>query len=1136
MNFRILLSISALLCALSIRAQVGVNTTTPNAQLEIKSSNEAAPANTDGLIIPKVNAFPATNPTAAQQGMMVYLTTASGANAPGFYYWDNLTTSWVGVGKTTSNAWGLTGNAGTSAATNFFGTTDNVDLIFRRNTVNSGRISANNVHFGVSSGAISAGTSNAFFGSFSGLNNTIGSSHTFIGTSAGSLNVSGSKNTALGQNANFGGTALTNATAIGSDAMVGTSNSMVLGSVQGLNAATASCSVAIGTPVPTAAFEVSSTSRGVLIPRVALTAANVQAPIANPQGGTLPESTLIYNTATAGVSPNNVYPGFYYWDATRWVRFDVNGENNAKYYTVVGTTSVSSTSSYTLLPQMTLTFTPNNNVVMVHFSASSLSTTTLCSENAVFFQLLLNGVPVTGWQTTAETPGGVSNSLPIWSTSLNIPVSVTAGITQTISVNWATPCAQIISAPNNTFSSGSGQTYFSNRSLTVVDPNGGGGIVGTPPVTTNMWSQNGNTGTNSGVNFVGTADFQPLVLKSNNFEGLRISTNGNVGMGTTAPSSKLHVVGNIRMVDGNQATGKVLTSDAFGTATWQNPTETGWGLNGNLGTSAATNFMGTTDNQDVVFKRNNIFSGKLGDVNTSFGFDALSLNTIGTLNSAFGTGALHANTNGSNNIALGSDALSANTFANRNIAIGNSALLNQSFSNSNTSWNTYNIAIGHQALQANQPTSIFSANNNVAVGDSALMANLTGFSNTALGNNTLKDNTTGFDNLAVGYNALTNNTTGNDNVAVGVATLVTSTSGSDNTALGRSALFDNTTGSNNTAAGSNALANVTSGTNNTALGKGAFLAITQGNNNTALGAETSATSTIFENATAIGYKATVGNSNVMVLGSINGVNGATASVSVGIGTTTPQSPLEVARTNLVTSSTGEGILHVRSSSPQAIDIGGSITLGGSTDAAGATNRVFGSVEGRKSNATAANASGYLIFKTNNNVALSERMRITDAGDVGIGTATPGGQLELSLNEGRKPGTNTWTIVSDARLKEVSGSYEKGLNEIAQLRPIRYHYKNVGGRTFEQKVLDEEFSGFLAQEVQRIFPEAVGTDPDGYLNFNMHSILVASVNAIKELDMQNQKLQQENEVLKTQLAAQQEKLDYILLEIEKIKNR
>jgi trimeric autotransporter adhesin len=89
-----------LFCFIQSYAQVGINTTTPNAQLDIRSSNQATPSNTDGLLIPKMDAFPATNPTAAQQGMMVYLTTTSGSNLPGFYYWDFPTLTWIGITST----------------------------------------------------------------------------------------------------------------------------------------------------------------------------------------------------------------------------------------------------------------------------------------------------------------------------------------------------------------------------------------------------------------------------------------------------------------------------------------------------------------------------------------------------------------------------------------------------------------------------------------------------------------------------------------------------------------------------------------------------------------------------------------------------------------------------------------------------------------------------------------------------------------------------------------------------------------------------------------------------------------------------------------------------------------------------
>ena len=87
-------------------AQVGINTTTPGAQLEIKSSNQSTPSNIDGILIPKIDAFPTLNPTSLQNGMMVYLTTTAAGKQPGFYYWDDATTAWKSI---TSSQWTLTG-------------------------------------------------------------------------------------------------------------------------------------------------------------------------------------------------------------------------------------------------------------------------------------------------------------------------------------------------------------------------------------------------------------------------------------------------------------------------------------------------------------------------------------------------------------------------------------------------------------------------------------------------------------------------------------------------------------------------------------------------------------------------------------------------------------------------------------------------------------------------------------------------------------------------------------------------------------------------------------------------------------------------------------------------------------------
>ena len=109
--------------------------------------------------------------------------------------------------------------------------------------------------------------------------------------------------------------------------------------------------------------------------------------------------------------------------------------------------------------------------------------------------------------------------------------------------------------------------------------------------------------------YAGSIGNVPFVLSTNDLERMRIDINGNIGIGTTTPTSKLEIAGSVKINDGTQGAGKVLVSDAAGLASWQTlsgAAANAWGLTGNTGTTPATNFVGTADNQDMVFKSNNV--------------------------------------------------------------------------------------------------------------------------------------------------------------------------------------------------------------------------------------------------------------------------------------------------------------------------------------------------------------------------------------------------------------------------------------------------------------------------------------------------------------------------------------------------
>jgi FtsZ-binding cell division protein ZapB len=162
----------------------------------------------------------------------------------------------AGLANTSGNSNSFFGNnAGrfnTTVANSFFGF----------GAGNFTTVGDNNAFFGVSAGKNNtSGRINVFIGSRAGELNSTGSNNVFLGFVAGDSNDSGSDNTAVGFFADFGADNLTNATAIGARAMVEQSNALVLGSINGLNGATATTDVGIGVTQPARRLDVGGNIR-----------------------------------------------------------------------------------------------------------------------------------------------------------------------------------------------------------------------------------------------------------------------------------------------------------------------------------------------------------------------------------------------------------------------------------------------------------------------------------------------------------------------------------------------------------------------------------------------------------------------------------------------------------------------------------------------------------------------------------------------------------------------------------------------------------------------------------------------------------------------------------------------------------
>lgn len=630
---KILLVFFCVFCV-HVYAQVGINTTTPSAVLEIKSSNQNSPSNNDGLLIPKIDVFPTVNPTALQDGMLVYLTTTAGLNQPGFYYWSNNSNLWKSVAQSDVGS-------GWYKATTTLAPTSINEGVYRYGDVGIGVVNPSTKFEVTESDNLK--TNSVFF------------SHTNP-SSASNTNV---VKTAISSNINLNGEITSLYNTVKSDNNVKANG------------------------------------------------------ITNSFTGNTSNSVFGYKNLFSNSGLGTRY-GFY------------NEYLNAYGLKYGVYNNFSSTSGQNI--GMYNEFSGNTAAITFGLFNKFMDVSTQNKKG--IYNEFINDYTVNGINY------GIHNSFD------GVGFNNKYGLLNEISGNGD---GEFYGVYNSVYNAGSGMHAGVRNYITGSGTGNKYGIINIIDTSA------------GGVHY----GIYSTVLKNNSFAGYFL---GKVAIGST--DTDKYVFPSIR-----GANGQIMITDASGNITWQSPSAIGWALTGNSGTNPATNFIGTIDNQDLVFKRNNFISGKISLTNTNFGFKSLLLNT-GFHNAAFGNNTLENNTTGDYNVAIGALSLKTNTFGDSNIALGYSSL------NKNT---------------------IGSYNN--ALGDRALFNNTTGNSNTALGFNAMFDNTTGSGNVAIGYSALVNNLSGLRNTVLGNQSHLSNTSGNNNVVIGADALYLNLTGNNNIALG-----------------------------------------------------------------------------------------------------------------------------------------------------------------------------------------------------------------------------------------------------------------------------------------------------------------------------------------------
>ena len=343
--------------------------------------------------------------------------------------------------------------------------------------------------------------------------------------------------------------------------------------------------------------------------------------------------------------------------------------------------------------------------------------------------------------------------------------------------------------------------------------------------------------------------------------------------------------------------------------------------------------------------------------------------------------------------------------------------------------------------------------------------------------------------VAIGYNAkapAAEYVPLSGNIAIGYNAMKNSSDSYSNIGIGTEALRD-TSGSSNTAVGYRALLNNSRGTDNTAIGTVALRDNTTGSHNTAIG-EYACSNVTGSNKTCIGANSGPANNS-------DWASDDKERIFIGSKSKFNNGPAVLEVHNAGGSSFG------RNKDSSVVINGNLIVKGGIIT----TLWRYGGGDNDNVNLL-ARSSGQLEPEWNDTVSELFK-RYAD-----------NGHGEFKSFSGN--------VISDRRLKYVGKESTTGLDKVRQLKVFNFTYKKDTTKT--------PHVGVIAQDLQKVFPNAVQKGKDGFLTIRMEDMFYAVINAIKELDAKITALQKENQELKQLVKQVQEdnkRLDQRLQKLE-----